>query len=85
MLGLIVHAEKASFRLPCMTQASQQILLSAVALSLSLFNHAPESLKNADMRESKVNSCAPCSACSTLRQVAGCALQRDNQRGIAAG
>lgn len=82
MLGLIVHAEKASFRLPCMTQASQQILLPAVALFL--FNQAPESLKNADMRESKVNSCAPCSGCSTLRQVAGCALQRDNHRGIAA-
>lgn len=85
MLGLVVHAEKASFRLPCMTQASQQILLSAVALSLSLFNQAPESLKKAEMRESKVNSHPPCSGCSIQKQVPGCALQRGSHRGTTAG
>lgn len=51
MPGLIVHAEKASFPLPCITQASQQILVSAMALSHSLFNQTPESLKKAETRE----------------------------------
>lgn len=76
MPGLIVHAEKASFPLPCITQASQQILFSAVALSPSLFNQAPESLKKAETREGKVNSFHPCSGSSRQRQVPGCALQR---------
>lgn len=51
MPGLILHAEKASFPLPCITQASQQILFSAMALSRSLFNQTPESLKKAETRE----------------------------------